>query len=61
MLILIVGALGALIAVVATSMRVRKVFPYSTLIDDSWVTLKLPSAEAERAFQQHLSAGRAAG
>jgi hypothetical protein len=60
-LILIVGALGALIAVVVTSMRVRKVFPYSTLIDDSWVTLKLPSSEAERAFQQHLSAGRAAG
>lgn len=56
-LIFIVAIFGGLIAVIVTSMRIRKVYPFATLIDDANVTLTLPSPEAERLFTQHLSAG----
>ncbi len=54
MLILIVGGV---IAIVVTSLRVRKVYPFVTLIDEAAVTLTLPSPEAERLIQAHLGAG----
>ncbi|MBL8915306.1 MAG: hypothetical protein JNM17_31675 [Archangium sp.] len=50
--------LGGIIGIVVTSMRVRKVFPFATFIDDANVTLTLPSPEAERLISQHLSAGK---
>lgn len=56
-LVMLVGFVGGLIALVVTSLQVRKVYPYSTLIDDRTVTLKLPSAEAEALISRHLSAG----
>lgn len=59
-ILLMVGVLGGLIAIIVTSMRVRKVFPFATLIDDKQVTLTLPSPEAERLFTQHLTAGASA-
>jgi len=49
--------LGGVIALVATSMRVRKVFPFATFIDDQAVTLTLPSPQAEQLISRHLSAG----
>lgn len=48
---------GGVIAIVVTSLRIRKVYPFVTLIDDSAVTLTLPSPEAERLISAHLSAG----
>jgi hypothetical protein len=51
------GFLLGIAAVIITSLRIRKVFPMATLIDEGSVTLKLPSPEAERLFMQHLSAG----
>ncbi len=49
--------IAGVIATVVTSMRVRKVYPFATFIDDHAVTLTLPSPEAARLFQAHLSAG----
>jgi hypothetical protein len=49
--------IAGIVGIVVTSLRVRKVFPFATFIDDSRVTLTLPSPEAERLFQQHLGAG----
>lgn len=46
-----------IVAIVVTSVRVGKVYPMATFIDDRAVTLKLPSEHAERLFEQHLSAG----
>ena len=48
---------GGVIAIVVTSLRVRKVYPFVTLIDEAAVTLTLPSPEAERLIQAHLGAG----
>ena len=56
-----VGPLLFLVAIVGgiiTSLRIRKVFPYATLIDDANVTLTLPSPQAEQLISQHLSAGK---
>jgi hypothetical protein len=59
--LLLLGFLVAgIIGIVVTAMRVRKVFPYATIIDDQTVTLTLPSPEAERLFTQHLTAGASA-
>lgn len=55
--LMLVAVFGGLIAIVVTSMRIRKVFPFATLIDDQAVTLTLPSPEAERLLSAHLSAG----
>ena len=54
---MLVAVFGGLIAIVVTSMRIRKVYPFATLIDDQAVTLTLPSPEAERLLSAHLSAG----
>jgi hypothetical protein len=56
-LLLLVAVVGGIIAVVVTSIRIRKVFPFATFIDDTNVTLTLPSPEAERLIEQHLSSG----
>lgn len=48
---------GGIIATAVTSLRIRKVHPFATLIDDAAVTLTLPSPDAERLIQAHLSAG----
>lgn len=57
--LLFLGAIVVgIVAVVVTSMRIRKVFPFATFIDDANVTLTLPSPEAERLISQHLSAGK---
>ncbi len=45
------------VAIVVTSLQIRKVFPFATFIDDRAVTLTFPSPEAERLFEQHLNAG----
>lgn len=57
-LLFLVAIVGGIIAVVITSMRIRKVFPYATFIDDANVTLTLPSPQAEQLISQHLSAGK---
>jgi hypothetical protein len=49
--------IAGIIGIVVTSLQIRKVYPVATFIDDQAVTLTLPSSEAERLFQQHLSAG----
>jgi hypothetical protein len=54
---MLVAVFGGLIAIVVTSLKIRKVYPFATVIDDNAVTLTLPSPEAERLFTQHLSAG----
>jgi hypothetical protein len=59
-LLLLGFLLAGIIGIVVASMRVRKVFPYATIIDDQTVTLTLPSPEAERLFTQHLTAGASA-
>lgn len=46
-----------IIGLAVTSSKVRKVYPYATLIDDVNVTLKLPSVEAEQLISSHLTAG----
>jgi hypothetical protein len=46
-----------IIAIVVTSVQMKKVYPVATFIDDRAVTLTLPSPEAERLFEQHLNAG----
>ena len=51
------GPMLLLVAIVVTSLKIRKVYPFATFIDDAAVTLTLPSPEAERLFQQHLNAG----
>ena len=56
-LLMMAIVVGGIIAIVVTSMRIRKVYPFVTLIDDSAVTLTLPSPEAERLLASHLSAG----
>jgi hypothetical protein len=56
-LVMLVAVFGGLIAIVVTSLKIRKVYPFATVIDDNAVTLTLPSPEAERLFTQHLSAG----
>lgn len=56
-LIFLACLIGGVIALVVTSMRVRKVFPFATFIDDQAVTLTLPSPQAEQLISQHLSAG----
>lgn len=56
-LVMLVGFVGGLIAVVVTSLQVRKAYPQATFIDDRNVTLKLPSSEAETLISRHLSAG----
>lgn len=48
---------AGIVGIVVTSLQIRKVYPFATLVDDAAVTLTLPSPEAERLFQQHLSAG----
>ena len=49
--------IAGIIGVVVTSMKIRKVYPTVTLIDDRDVHLKLPSASAEDLVRAHLSAG----
>lgn len=56
-ILLLVAIVAGFVAIVVTSLKIRKVYPFATFIDDSRVTLTLPSPEAERLFQQHLSAG----
>lgn len=56
LLFLVLMVVG-IVAIVVTSIRVGKVYPMATFIDDQAVTLKLPSDHAERLFEQHLSAG----
>ncbi len=55
--LMMVAVVGGFIAIIVTSLRVRKVFPFATLIDDAAVTLTLPSSQAEQQIQAHLSAG----
>lgn len=56
-LVFLVALVGGIVALGVTASRVRKVFPVATLIDNAHVTLKLPSLEAERIIEQHLSSG----
>lgn len=56
-MLLLVAIVAGFIAIVVTSLKIRKVYPFATFIDDAAVTLTLPSPEAERLFQQHLNAG----
>lgn len=56
-LVMLVAVIGGFIAIIVTSLKIRKVYPFATLIDDNSVTLTLPSPEAERLISQHLSAG----
>ena len=56
--VLMLVLLGSgIIAIAVTSLRIRKVYPFATLIDDAAVTLTLPSPQAEQLIQAHLSAG----
>lgn len=57
-LILVFGFIAALIGVGVGSFRIRKAFPFATLIDDVNVTLTLPSSEAERVIRTHLESGK---
>ena len=52
-----VSIIGGIIAIAVSASRIRKVYPVVTLIDDTNVTLKLPSPQAEQLISQHLSAG----
>jgi hypothetical protein len=56
-LVFFVALIAGIIFLVVMSLRLKKVFPVATLIDDQKVTLTLPSAEAERLFADHLRAG----
>lgn len=49
--------IAGFVGLAVTSLQIRKVYPFATFVDDAAVTLTLPSPEAERLFQQHLSAG----
>lgn len=60
-LLFLVALIAGIIAIVVTSLQIRKVYPYATLIDDHHVTLTLPSPDAERLISQHLNAGARAG
>lgn len=57
LLLILMSVVGGIIALAVTSRRMRKVYPFVTLIDDQAVTLTLPSPEAERLMAAHLSAG----
>jgi hypothetical protein len=56
-MMMLVSIVIGIVAIVFTSMQMRKVYPFATFIDDRAVTLTLPSPEAERLFEQHLNAG----